>query len=117
MPNNITINIGGIIRKTPPTNFPRLGDGLIAEGGREGQHFKQQGRFSYTYKNKANHNDARIYYISQKDGKVNPIRHSHTVKNNLSLYKPRNLEGNNPLRVSYNVDLLINDTSSFDTTV
>lgn len=111
MYNNITINIGGIIRKPIPKNFNRLPSRLIKSIRDQ----ENQENFSYTYKNTANSQDAAIYYIAQKDGKVNPISHAHTVKNNPSLLKLRNFQNNNPLKVSYNIDLLINDTTSFDT--
>jgi len=111
MNNNITINTGGIIRKPIPKDFYKTPGKLIKRIRNQ----QTQENFSFGYKNSLNSNDAAIYHIAQKDGRVNSISHRDIVSRNPSLLKLRNLEGHNPLKVSYNVDLLINDTSSFDT--
>jgi hypothetical protein len=111
MNNNITINTGGIILKTIPKDFFKTPGKLVKRIRNQ----QIQENFSFGHKNSLNSNDAAIYHIAQKDGRVNSISHRDIVSRNPSLLKLRSLEGHNPLKVSYNADLLINDTSSFDT--
>lgn len=115
--NNITINTGGIIKKTIPEGNVGLAIVNDRNDRRKKNRFQhiQNSKMSFGSKNSMSSRDAQVHYITKKEGNINPTRHSSRVMFNSPFLKLQSLDGNdNSLKISFNIDLLLNNTGVYD---